>query len=141
MRAICGGGRYDNLLADFGGPKISATGMGMGDCVLGIVLEERGLFKNISEKNKIEYFVTYADEALKSEALKMVASLRRVGKRTDFSYKGGALGKQLKQASAVNAAMCIIVGDEFTQKKQIVIKNMGSGEQSSVDVSDFLGRL
>jgi histidyl-tRNA synthetase len=141
LRAICGGGRYDNLLADFGGPKISATGMGMGDCVLGIVLEERGLFKNISEKNKIEYFVTYADEALKSEALKMVASLRRVGKRTDFSYKGGALGKQLKQASAVNAAMCIIVGDEFTQKKQIVIKNMGSGEQSSVDVSDFLGRL
>ena len=83
----------------------------------------------------------YADEALKSEALKLVASLRRAGKKADFSYKGGALGKQLKQASAVNAAMCIIVGDEFVQKKQIAVKNMDSGEQSSVDVSEFFGRL
>jgi histidyl-tRNA synthetase len=141
LRAICGGGRYDNLLADFGGPKISATGMGMGDCVLGIVLEERGLFKNISEKNKIEYFVTYADEALKSESLKMVASLRRAGKKADFSYKGGALGKQLKQASAVNAAMCIIVGEEFTQKKQIVVKNMSSGEQQAIGETEFFNNI
>ena len=43
LRAICGGGRYDNLLRDFGGPAISATGMGMGDCVLEILLREKGL--------------------------------------------------------------------------------------------------
>ena len=141
LRAICGGGRYDNLLADFGGPKISATGMGMGDCVLGIVLEERGLFKKFAGKNNIEYFVTYADEALKNEALKMVASLRRAGKKADFSYKGGALGKQLKQASAVNAAMCIIVGEEFTQKKQIVVKNMSSGEQQAIGETEFFNNI
>ncbi len=141
LRAIGGGGRYDNLLADFGGPKISATGMGMGDCVLGIVLEEKGLFKNISEKNNIEYFVVYADDSLKNETLKLIATLRRAGCKADFSYKGGALGKQLKQASAVNAAKCVIVGDEFTQKKQIIIKNMSSGEQSPVDVGEFFSKL
>ncbi|MHC4433428.1 MAG: ATP phosphoribosyltransferase regulatory subunit, partial [Planctomycetota bacterium] len=43
LRAICGGGRYDNLLRDFGGPAVSATGMGMGDCVLEILLKEKGL--------------------------------------------------------------------------------------------------
>jgi len=46
FRAVCGGGRFDNLLRDFGGPSIPATGMGMGDCVLGILLEEKGLLKN-----------------------------------------------------------------------------------------------
>jgi histidyl-tRNA synthetase len=45
-RAICGGGRYDNLLSDFGGPKVTATGMGMGDCVLEILLREKGLLKD-----------------------------------------------------------------------------------------------
>jgi len=141
LRAICGGGRYDNLLADFGGQKISATGMGMGDCVLGIVLEEKGIFKNISEKDNIEYFVAFADESLQNESLKVIARLRRAGRKADFGYKGGSLGKQLKQASAVNAAMCVILGEEFTQKKQLVIKNMDSGEQSAVSVSDFFGRL
>jgi len=43
LRAICGGGRYDNLLRDFGGPAIPATGMGMGDCVLEVLLRQKGL--------------------------------------------------------------------------------------------------
>ena len=43
LRAICGGGRYDNLLSDFGGPKVTATGMGMGDAVLEILLREKAL--------------------------------------------------------------------------------------------------
>ncbi len=141
LRAIGGGGRYDNLLADFGGPKISATGFGMGDCVLGIVLEEKGLFEKLSQKSGIEYFVAYTDESLRDESLKLVAKLRRTGIRSDFSYKGGALGKQLKQASVVNSTMCIIIGEEFTQKKQLVIKNMAGGQQDVVAVEDFFGRL
>jgi histidyl-tRNA synthetase len=141
LRAICGGGRYDNLLADFGGQKISATGMGMGDCVLGIVLEEKGIFKNLSQKNGIEYFVAFADESLLNESLKIIARLRRTGRKADFSYKGGSLGKQLKQASAVNAAVCVIVGEEFTQKKQLVIKDMSSGKQDIIAAEDFFSRL
>ena len=141
LRAICGGGRYDNLLADFGGPKISATGMGMGDCVLGIILEEKGIFKNISEKQNIEYFVAYADDALRNEALKLVAKLRRAGAKTDFSYKGGLLGKQLKQASVQRAAKCVIIGQEFTQKGELIIKDMNSGNQEAVAIDNFFSQL
>jgi len=141
LRAICGGGRYDNLLADFGGPKISATGMGMGDCVLGIVLEERGLFKKIGENNKIDYFVAYAEDVLQNEAIRIVAKLRQAGAKTDFSYKGGSLGKQLKQASAQSAAKCVIVGQEFTQKGEIIIKDMSSGNQQNMSANDFFNRL
>ncbi|HAL44612.1 MAG: histidine--tRNA ligase [Planctomycetes bacterium GWF2_42_9] len=129
LRAICGGGRYDNLLSDFGGPKITATGCGMGDCVLGIVLEEKGLFKNLNENQRLEYFVAYAEDGLQNEAIRIAAKLRQAGKKTDFSYKGGGLGKQLKQASTLMAAKCVIVGQEFSQKGEIIVKDMSSGEQ------------
>ena len=141
LRAICGGGRYDNLLADFGGPKISATGFGMGDCVLGIVLEEKGLFKNLSEKNNIEYFVAFADESLQNEALKLIAMLRRAGFRADFSYKGGSLSKQLKQASMQSADKCIILGEEFTQSGEIIVKDMSRGSQQVIAAKDFFSQL
>ena len=141
LRAICGGGRYDNLLADFGGPKIGATGFGMGDCVLGIVLEEKGLFKNLSERNNLEYFVAIADESLQNEALKLIARLRRAGFKADFSYKGGSLSKQLKQASMQSAGKCIIVGQEFTQKGEIIVKDMSKGSQQTVSAEDFFSRL
>ncbi|MHC4581951.1 MAG: ATP phosphoribosyltransferase regulatory subunit, partial [Planctomycetota bacterium] len=61
LRAVCGGGRYDNLLRDFGGPPISATGMGMGDCVLEILLEEKGLLGKSLPKNELDYFVAFAE--------------------------------------------------------------------------------
>jgi len=141
LRAICGGGRYDNLLADFGGPKIGATGFGMGDCVLGIVLEEKGLFKNLIEENSLEYFVTFAEDSLQNEAIKLIAKLRRASVRADFSYKGGSLSKQLKQAGDCGAARCIIIGREFTQAGQLIIKDMNKGTQQTVQMREFLDRL
>jgi histidyl-tRNA synthetase len=141
LRAICGGGRYDNLLADFGGPKIGATGFGMGDCVLGIVLEEKGLFRNLMDINNLEYFVTFAEDSLQDEAIKLIARLRRASVRADFSYKGGSLSKQLKQAGDCGAARCIIIGREFTQDGQLIIKDMNKGTQQTVQMREFLDRL
>ena len=140
MRAICGGGRYDNLLADFGGQKITATGCGMGDCVLGIILEEKGLLKNLAVANSIDYFVAFAEESLQNDALKLIAKLRRAGAKADFSYKGGALGKQMKQASAVNASKCVIIGQEY-QTGQLVVKNMADGSQQNIAEKDFFDGL
>jgi len=142
LRAICGGGRYDDLLKDFGGPSVPATGMGMGDCVLEILLREKGLLKDgqISTQN-IDCFVAYLDKELGAKAVELVAKLRSAGKYTDFSYKGGSLKKQLKQASGVNAKECIILGQEFVDKNQLVIKNMTSGEQKLVDADAFFSNL
>jgi histidyl-tRNA synthetase len=141
LRAICGGGRYDNLLADFGGPKITATGCGMGDCVLGIVLEEKGLFKDINQNQRLDYFVAFAEDNLQNEAVRIAAKLRQAGKKTDFSYKGGGLGKQLKQASTLAAEKCVIVGQEFVQRKEIIVKDMKSGEQVGMSENDFYVKL
>ena len=138
LRAICGGGRFDNLLHDFGGPSIPATGMGMGDCVLEILLRERGLIPEAIMGRKLDYFVALADKTLTKEVYTVVAKLRSKGYSANFSYKPlSGLSKQLKEASEQNAKKCIIIGDEF-KTGDIVIKDMATGQQQTVNFEEFL---
>jgi histidyl-tRNA synthetase len=152
LRAICGGGRYDNLLRDFGGPDIPAVGMGMGDCILEILLRERRLLGEKIPKQEPDYFVipvvlgTYDDEhgsvesTPEDEALKLTAKLRGRGFRADLSYKLTSISKLLQEASSKNARKCIIVGEEFKDRK-LVVKDMATGEQELVDYDTFLSGL
>jgi len=149
FRAIGGGGRYDNLLRDFGGQDVPATGFGIGDCILAILLEKKGLLK--SEPRQLDYFVasvgaiTFDDEdgIVKStpedKAIQVAAELRRLGYKADFSYKSG-LSNQLREASSRNAKKCIIIGEEF-KNNELVVKDMATGEQELVDYDEFWSRL
>jgi histidyl-tRNA synthetase len=140
LRAIGGGGRYDNLLQLFGGPAISATGFGIGDCVLGILLREKGLLQKQLPQRKLDYFVAHVDEAYRQTAIKLTMQLRSAGWTAGFSYRTGNLSKQLKEAAGQNAGTCIIIGDEFNNK-QVLVKDMATGQQELVDVDEFLSRL
>ncbi len=141
LRAICGGGRYDNLLRDFGGPPISATGMGMGDCVLEILLEQRGLLDKQVPRRELEYFVALADPQVLRSVYEITAQIRSKGHSAGFSYRQAGLSKQLKEAAGQNAKVCVIVGQEYRDKRQVVLKNMTTGEQELADVEQFLSRL
>ncbi len=140
LRAICGGGRYDNLLKDFGGPSISATGMGMGDCVLEILLEEKGLLEKQLPKTQPEYFVACVDESFKDTTVEVTMKLRSKDLTANFSYKAAKLSKQLKKASEQNAQKCIIIGEEFKDNK-LVIKDMATGEQEEIERDKFFAEL
>jgi histidyl-tRNA synthetase len=137
LRAICGGGRFDNLLHDFGGPKITATGMGMGDAVLEILLREKGLLDKKIPSRTLDYYVVPISAELLDEAVKLTASLRTKGFTSAFSYKAAGLSKQLKNASEQNAKFCVIIGDEF-KAGNIVVKDMATGQQQTVSVEQFL---
>ncbi len=140
LRAVCGGGRYDNLLADFGGPSISATGMGMGDCVLEILLREKGLLEKQLPRLELDYFVAYVDEQAKQDAIRLTMKLRSAGLAANFSYKAAKLGKQLKQASDQNTRKCVIIGEEFKDRR-LIVKDMGTGKQELMDCDEFLSKL
>jgi len=141
LRAIGGGGRYDNLLRDFGGPAITATGFGMGDCVLEILLREKGLLDGVAAMRNLDYFVAYTDKRFQDKAIEITAGLRKSGLAGDFSYKTVGLGKQLKQASMANAKNCIIIGDEFTESNALVVKDMSTGRQKLINVDEFFSQL
>ncbi len=140
LRAIGGGGRYDNLLADFGGPRIPATGMGLGDCVLEILLRERGLLEKNIPVPQLECFVASVDKKFFEKVIEIATKLRRRGRSANFSYKAAGLSKQLKQASAQGAKNCIIIGEEF-KNNQLVVKDMTTGEQKTVDYDKFFEQL
>jgi histidyl-tRNA synthetase len=141
FRAIGGGGRFDDLLQQFGGPAIPATGFGIGDCVLAILLEEKGLLPKQLPSHQLDYFVAFTDKKFLNKAIEITAKLRSRGLAVNFSYKSANLAKQLKQASAQNAQKCVIIGQELSESNELIIKDMATGEQESIDVDKFFAEL
>jgi histidyl-tRNA synthetase len=141
LRAVCGGGRYDNLLADFGGPKMSATGMGMGDCVLEILLREKGLLTDQTHRPPVDYYIASLDDGLTKPIASLAAKLRAAGRKTEFAYKKLKMKKLLKTADDLKAAKCIILGREFIESGRLVIKDMKSSEQTEIGCEEFLEKI
>ena len=139
LRAVCGGGRYDNLLKDFGGQSISATGMGMGDCVLEILLREKGLLDDKGQREPIDYYLAALDDGMLMEIASAAAKLRAAGKRAEFAYKKMKMKKMLQQADQLKAEKCVIFGEEFKQENMVIIKNMNTSEQQKVDYNSLYG--
>lgn len=137
LRALAGGGRYDNLLQVLGGPKVGAVGMGMGDPVLGILLDEKGKTPASLQAGKVDYFVIDAHGASLDQVVQLVSAIRARGRIADFSYKRQALGKQLQQANRRMAACAVIVSAEGT----VTVKDLATGQQQDRSLQEFLAEI
>ncbi|MCK4625747.1 MAG: histidine--tRNA ligase [Phycisphaerae bacterium] len=131
LRAVAGGGRYDNLLKLFGGPEVGATGFGMGDAVLEILLAEKEKLPDLSAG--LDCFVIDGDGNLLDKVLEVVGRLRQGGIAADFSAKRQAVGKQFKEANRRNARYAAIL-----RADGIGVKNLATGEQTDVPIGEFL---
>ena len=107
FRAICGGGRYDDLLATLGGASSPALGFGMGDVVLGELLRSRKLMPALEPA--IDYWVASDDEALLPDVMSAAGRLRRQGHSVEYSLKPQQLARQLKAAASAGAAKVVIL--------------------------------
>lgn len=136
LRAIAGGGRYDNLLQLVGGPAIPAVGFGMGDVVVSELLKDLGRLKGIS--TAVDTYVIDAEENLFPDVLAVVAQLRDKGVAAEFSYKRQNLGKQLKSASQRGARQVVILGEPFRDSRTVSVKEMATGQQREVVLDDLL---
>ncbi len=133
LRAVAGGGRYDNLLQVLGGPAVPATGVGMGDVVLGILLEEKGkLPAELSERAVQAYVIDDGDEAAFAQALRVVRQLRSRDIPAEYSFKRQNVGKQMKLANRAGARTVIIARPDA-----ISVKDMATGEQTDYDTDAF----
>lgn len=138
QRAICGGGRYDQLLEVLGGPPMPGVGFGTSDVVIEVVLRELNrLPADLLAGKRLDFFVIDADASLFDAALQLTAQLRQRGYGAEFSYRRQGLGKQLKQAAAV-ARRAVIVGQEFTSRRAVVVKDLETGQQAEIPLDTFL---
>ena len=136
-RAICGGGRYDQLLAGVGAAPMSAVGFGLGDVVLEDVLTEMSLVPRYLGRLDA-FFVIDADHSLFDRVLTVVAELRRRGVPAGFSYKRQPFVKQLRQASGGGATRVIIVDRDTADHDRVAVKNLTTGQQVSMLLSELL---
>ncbi|MGO9526633.1 MAG: histidine--tRNA ligase [Verrucomicrobiia bacterium] len=133
LRAIAGGGRYDNLLKQVSGVDLPALGFGMGDVVLGELLKDRGLLPKADWG--LDCYVVIADEALRAEALKLIHQLRDAGIAVDYAFTETKVGKQFQSASAVGARYALVIGPDEWKSGEVKLKNLAAETEERVTVS------
>ncbi|HKQ37653.1 MAG TPA: ATP phosphoribosyltransferase regulatory subunit, partial [Verrucomicrobiae bacterium] len=137
LRAIAGGGRYDNLVKLISGSKVNlpALGFGMGDVVLRELLAARKLFPAFSAR--VNIFCVIEDESLRPETLKLVQQLRDKGLAVEYSLTPAKPDKQFKRALELNAG--------FTLKMEpggmARIKNLRTREEMVLAAADAAAKL
>jgi histidyl-tRNA synthetase len=130
-RAILGGGRYDNLLADVGGQPLSGVGFAMGDVVMGIILQEKGLLPGFVP-SPAPVLVTVFDESLLKESYSLAAELRRAGLNVLCYPEPAKLQKQFKFADKMKVRVALTVGPDEAANARVSVKNLVNGEQAAV---------
>lgn len=128
---VCGGGRYDGLVEEFGGDKTPAIGFGLGIERLLIRLDELGVV--IPKENKINLYVVPLGEAAAEYAQKLVYDLRKAGVNADTDHMGRGLKPQMKYANKIEAENTLVLGDNEIESGIFKIKNMSTGEQTEVE--------
>jgi histidyl-tRNA synthetase len=129
LRAICGGGRYDNLLQSLGGVDLPALGFGMGDVVLGELLRERGL---APAQPTVDVFLAAISQDDLTEVLGLARELRDAGLRVEYALGPQAVGKQLKLADTRGARVAIVVGPDDRARGEVMVKDLRGKGQVSV---------
>jgi len=135
-RAICGGGRYDDLLGKLGKSREPAVGFGMGDVVLSLILAEKGLTRGRPGGGGV--LVADAADGLRPTLHRVVAALRRGGIQAEFNYARQALGKQLRAADKRGLRFVVVLGAETLERKVVQVKDMAGGEGREVPLDALL---
>jgi len=132
FRAILGGGRYDNLVADVGGDPLTAVGFAMGDMVISLVLEKFGCLPQDTGYSPAPVLVTVFDENSLPVSLQMAASLRQSGLKVACYPEPIKIGKQFKYADRMGMKIAIIIGPDEQAKNQAAVKDLRTGQQETV---------
>ena len=134
--SLGGGGRYDNLVGMFLGRDVPACGFSLGLERLLVVMGERQMFPPDVTQGCVDVLVTVWSHETRGDALALAAALRRGGLRVDVYPEADKLGKQFKYASARDVPFVAIVGDDERARGEVAIKDLASGEQTTVARTD-----
>ena len=145
LRAIAGGGRYNDLVAKLGGPDLPAVGFAIGDVTLGLLLEARGLTPSFVQASDV--YCVVGGEAERHAAFGDIQPLRAAGFRVDYPLKEIAFGKQFKLAADSGAKLALLYGADELAKGIVKIRNLTDRSEFEVPrdqvlatVRDFFSR-
>jgi len=136
QNAVCGGGRYDDLVEELGGKPTPAVGFAIGmERVVEMLRNSKFEIRN----PRLDLFVATLGDEAKRVGFDLIAKARGKGISADMDYLGKSLKAQMKAADRMAARFVYIIGDDEVAKKSAVIKDMTSAEQSEVKFEELLG--
>jgi len=130
LRALAGGGRYDNLVKKLGGPDLPAVGFAIGDMTFSLLLEQRGLLPPLVSAPDVYCVLGGAAERLM--AFREIHALRAAGVRVEYPLRDLAFGKQFKAAAESGARLALILGGDELARGVVKVRNLG--QRSEVEV-------
>ena len=131
QNAVCGGGRYNKLVEDLGGPDTPAVGWALG-------MERLMTLVGELPKRALDYYIVTDQHA---DAFKLASELRAQDYKVDVDLSGKGFGKQLERASKLQARQALILGASEAEAAQLQVKHLATGEQTTVSQANFMASL
>ncbi|ELZ79318.1 histidyl-tRNA ligase [Haloferax gibbonsii ATCC 33959] len=135
-RATFGGGRYDDLIESFGGQPTPAVGVGIGGATLQLLCQRAGVWPE--EELATDYYLLTVGDT-RAVASDIARDLRAAGNVVEADVSDRSFGAQMSYADSVNADTVVIVGERDLENGEVTVKDMASGDQTTVPVDDFPG--
>lgn len=132
---ICGGGRYDHLVEEIGGPSIPGVGFGLGKERLLILMEQNDII--VDDPSIPDISVSFIGDNARLYALNLVHKLRERGVVAIIDTLNRNLKGQMKYANKLNARYSVVIGENEIEKGIVTLKNMQSGEQKEIKAIDI----
>ena len=132
---ICAGGRYDSLVAYFGGPETAGFGFGMGVERLLLVLEKQGVALPLEDR--LDVYVAVLGDGANNKALEIVQALRKQGFIAERDYLNRKLKAQFKSADTFSAKTLITLGESEIESNQVTVKNNQTREELTVSLNQI----
>lgn len=136
--ALCGGGRFDNLIAELGGPPTPAVGVGMG-IERALIAQEAA--STVPDRPRPDAFVVCASPSAEATTRTITATLRDAGCCALRSFQKPDLKKQLKEADRSRARWAVIVGEDELRREKWTLRNLDSGGQTTVTTAELVAHL
>ena len=136
QNAVAGGGRYNSLVSDLGGPEVPGIGFAVGFERLIACLPEEG-----SNKFKTDLFIAALGPKAQKTAFSLTNELRRAGVIAEIDYSDKSLKSQLKRADKLNSSYSLIFGDKEIDEKQVLLRNMQTKDQQAVPLDGMLDSI
>lgn len=132
---VCGGGRYDKLIEEIGGPDMPAVGFGLGLERLIMTLEQEGI--EIPNEGYIDLYIGSRGDKAKMEAFVLAKKLRELGIKTEINHMGRSVKAEMKYANKIGALYTTILGDDELENKTLKLKRMSDGEQFEAGIDNI----
>ena len=131
---VCGGGRYDKLIEELGGPDMPAVGFGMGEERLIMTLENENI--EMPKENLFDLYIGARGDEERKVAFKLASDLRVLGVKCEINHMGRSVKAEMKYANKLGASFTTILGEDELNSKKINLKRMSDGEIFEVSLDN-----